>query len=54
MMPSAHGYVPFSFVLLQFLRSNGFDTILGEHFSDLNPEVRPEVYIPGFRMGVQP
>ena len=34
------GMTPYSFVLLQILRQNGFDTILREHFSDLNPGVR--------------
>lgn len=54
MMQTTHGIAPYSFVLLQFLRQNGFDSILREHFPDLNPDASPEIRIPGFRMGGRP
>ena len=48
---TGQGVAPYSYVLLQFLRQNGFDSILREHFSDLSPDARPEPRIPGFLMG---
>lgn len=54
MMQTAQGIAPYSFVLLQLLRQNGFDSILREHFSDLSPDARPEIRISGFRMGGRP
>ena len=43
MAQTTHGIAPYSFVLLQLLRQNGFDAMLREHFSDLDPGVRMEV-----------
>jgi len=50
-MQTNQGIAPLSFVIVEDLRKNGFDSILREHFSELNPDVRPEPRIPGFLMG---
>lgn len=51
MMPTSHGLVPLSHVIIETLRAHGFDSILREHFSEFNPDPQPEMRIPGFLKG---
>lgn len=51
MMQTNHGVVPLSYVIIETLRENGFDSILREHFSELNPDPHPEIRIAGFPKG---
>lgn len=47
-MQTNHGLVVRSFVIIEDLRKNGFDSILKEHFSSFNSGSRAEPRIPGF------
>ncbi|ELF6203538.1 hypothetical protein RNI54_000284 [Pseudomonas putida] len=51
MMQTTHGLAPLSYVIMQHLRANGFDSILREHFSEFNPDPQPQMRIPGFLKG---
>lgn len=51
MMPTSHGLVPLSHVIIETLRAHGFDSILREHFSEFNPDPQPQFRIPGFLKG---
>lgn len=51
MMQTSHGMVPLSHVIIETLRAHGFDSILGEHFSEFNPDPQPQMRIPGFLKG---
>ncbi|MEH8018921.1 hypothetical protein MN202_16890 [Rheinheimera muenzenbergensis] len=51
MMQTNHGIAPLSFVIIETLRANGFDSILREHFSEFNPDPQPEIRIAGFLKG---
>lgn len=53
MMQTNRGLAPLSFVIIETLRENGFDSILREHFSELNPDPHPEIRIAGFLKGVR-
>lgn len=47
----SHGIAPLSYVIMETLRANGFDSILREHFSEFNPDPQPVMHIPGFNRG---
>lgn len=50
-MQTNRGVAPLSFVIIETLRANGFDSILREHFSEFNPDPQPEIRMPGFLKG---
>ena len=47
----SHGVAPLSYVIMETLRANGFDSILKEHFSEFNPDPQPLMHIPSFNQG---
>lgn len=47
-MQTSRGVVPLSYVIIETLRANGFDSILREHFSEFNPDPQPVIHIPSF------
>lgn len=51
MMQTNHGIAPLSFIIIETLRANGFDSILREHFSEFNSEPQPEIGIADFFKG---
>lgn len=51
MMQTDRGVAPLSFVIIETLRANGFDSILREHFSELNLDPQTETNIAGFLRG---
>ncbi|SEF91544.1 SEL1-like repeat protein [Marinobacterium lutimaris] len=53
MMQTNHGVAPLSLVIIETLRANGFDSILGEHFSEFNPDPHPGIRIADFLNGAQ-
>lgn len=53
MMQTSRGVEPLSYVIIETLRADGFDSILREHFSEFNPDPQPVMYIPGFIQGVR-
>ena len=50
-MQTSRGVAPLSFVIIETLRVDGFDSILREHFSEFNPDPQPEIRIPSFLKG---
>ncbi|WP_241610430.1 hypothetical protein [Rosenbergiella epipactidis] len=44
----SHGLAPISYVIMETLRANRFNSILMEHFSEFNPAPLPEIYTPDF------
>jgi len=50
-MQTNRGVTPLSTVIIETLRSDGFDSILREHFSELNPDPHPEIRIANFLKG---
>lgn len=51
MVQTNNGMAPLSFVIIDNLRANGFDSILSEYFSEFNPDPQPEVRLAGFLIG---